>query len=56
MYNMSAAQATRFVEVANEMNERIKELGPSPIKKQKNHESGVRSQESEETEQKKEVM
>jgi len=56
MYNMSAAQATRFVEVANEMNERIKELGPNPIKKQKKQKSGVRSQESEEKEQKKEVV
>ena len=56
MYNMSAAQATRFVEVANEMNERIRELGPNPIKKQKNQESGVRIQEAEEKEQKKEVM
>ena len=44
MYNMSAAQATRFVEVANEMNERIKELGPNPIKEQK---SELRSQEKE---------
>ena len=33
MYNMSAAQGPRFVEVANEMNEKIKNLGPSPIKK-----------------------
>ena len=49
MYNMSAAQATRFVEVANEMNERIKELGPNPIKQK----SGVRSRESEEIEQEK---
>ena len=32
MYNMSAAQGPRFVEVANEMNEKIKNLGPSPIK------------------------
>ena len=35
MYNMSAAQGPRFVEVANEMTEKIKELGPSPIKKNK---------------------
>jgi coenzyme F420-reducing hydrogenase delta subunit len=35
MYNMSAAQAPRFVEVANEMIERIKALGPSPLKKSK---------------------
>jgi hypothetical protein len=32
MYNMSAAQGPRFVEVANEMTDRIKELGPSPLK------------------------
>jgi len=53
MYNMSAAQATRFVEVANEMNQRIKALGPNPIKKQ---ESGGRSQESGEKEPKQEVV
>jgi coenzyme F420-reducing hydrogenase delta subunit len=52
MYNMSAAQATRFVEVANEMNERIKELGPNPIKQK----SEVGSQKSEEKEQKTEVV
>ena len=33
MYNMSAAQGPRFVEVANEMTERIKKLGPNPIKR-----------------------
>jgi coenzyme F420-reducing hydrogenase delta subunit len=33
MYNMSAAQGTRFVEVAKEMTERIRALGPNPIKK-----------------------
>jgi coenzyme F420-reducing hydrogenase delta subunit len=32
MYNMSAGQGPRFVEVAMEMTERIKNLGPSPIK------------------------
>lgn len=32
MYNMSAADGPRFVEVAKEMTERIKALGPSPIK------------------------
>ena len=52
MYNMSAAQATRFVEVANEMNERIKELGPNPIKRK----SEVGSQKSEEKDQKKVVV
>ena len=35
MYNMSAAQGPRFVEVANEMADRIKKLGPSPIKEGK---------------------
>jgi coenzyme F420-reducing hydrogenase delta subunit len=53
MYNMSAAQGPRFVEVAQEMTEKIKELGPSPIKKQK---SEIRSQESEEKDQKIEVV
>jgi F420-non-reducing hydrogenase iron-sulfur subunit len=32
MYNMSSAQGPRFVEVAHEMTERIRKLGPSPIK------------------------
>jgi F420-non-reducing hydrogenase iron-sulfur subunit len=34
MYNMSAAMGQRFAEVATEMTERIKALGPSPIKRQ----------------------
>ena len=41
MYNMSAAQGARFVEVAQEMTERIKNLGPSPIKKGKSSEHGL---------------
>ena len=32
MYNMSAAQGPRFVEIAKEMTERIQKLGPNPIK------------------------
>ena len=32
MFNMSAAQATRFVEVATEMTERIYALGPNPLR------------------------
>jgi F420-non-reducing hydrogenase iron-sulfur subunit len=32
MFNMSAAEANRFVEVANEMSERITELGPNPLR------------------------
>lgn len=33
MYNMSAAMGPRFAEVAREMTERIRQLGPSPVKK-----------------------
>jgi len=40
MYNMSAAQGPRFVEVANEMTEKIKNLGPSPIKKRISEDAG----------------
>jgi coenzyme F420-reducing hydrogenase delta subunit len=32
MYNMSSAQGQRFAEVAREMTERIRALGPSPVK------------------------
>ncbi|OGP57769.1 MAG: F420-nonreducing hydrogenase [Deltaproteobacteria bacterium RBG_13_52_11b] len=35
MYNMSAAQGQRFAEVAREMTEKIRALGPSPIKRKK---------------------
>jgi len=31
MYNMSAADGPRFVEVANEFTQKIRKLGPSPI-------------------------
>jgi coenzyme F420-reducing hydrogenase delta subunit len=33
MYNMSAADGPRFVNVASEMTEKVKTLGPNPIKK-----------------------
>lgn len=33
MYNMSASMGPKFAEVAREMTERIKELGPSPLRK-----------------------
>ncbi len=33
MYNLSSAQGARFAEIAKEMVSRIKQLGPSPIKK-----------------------
>lgn len=32
MYNLSAAQGPRFAEIAREMTERIRNLGPSPVK------------------------
>lgn len=33
MFNMSSAQGQRFAEVAREMTERIRLLGPSPVRK-----------------------
>jgi F420-non-reducing hydrogenase iron-sulfur subunit len=35
MYNLSSAQGQRFAFIANEMGEKIRTLGPSPIKKAK---------------------
>jgi F420-non-reducing hydrogenase iron-sulfur subunit len=32
MFNLSSAQGPRFAEIANEMVDRTKELGPSPVK------------------------
>jgi coenzyme F420-reducing hydrogenase delta subunit len=32
MYNLSSSEAPRFVEIAVEMTEKIKEMGPNPIK------------------------
>ena len=32
MYNLSSGQGPRFAEIAREMTEKIRELGPSPIK------------------------
>ena len=32
MYNLSAAEGIRFAEIAKEMTERIRNLGPNPIK------------------------
>ncbi len=32
MYNLSAAMGSRFVEIAREMTEKVRELGPSPVK------------------------
>jgi coenzyme F420-reducing hydrogenase delta subunit len=33
MYNMSSAQGQRFAEIAREMTEKVRALGPSPVKK-----------------------
>jgi coenzyme F420-reducing hydrogenase delta subunit len=35
MFNLSSGQGPRFAEIAREMVDRIKKLGPSPIKMQK---------------------
>jgi len=32
MYNLSAGEGPRFAEIAREMTEKVKELGPSPIR------------------------
>jgi F420-non-reducing hydrogenase iron-sulfur subunit len=34
MYNLSAGEGPRFAEIAREMVERVKALGPSPVKTQ----------------------
>ena len=36
MYNLSSAQGQRFAAIANDMAEKIRALGPSPIKKARN--------------------
>ena len=35
MFNLSAGEGPRFAEIAVEMDERIRELGPTPIKQKK---------------------
>jgi F420-non-reducing hydrogenase iron-sulfur subunit len=44
MYNLSAGQGPRFAEIAREMTEKIKKLGPSPIRiaKQKSAQAGAK--------------
>jgi F420-non-reducing hydrogenase iron-sulfur subunit len=32
MYNLSSAMGARFAEIAAEMTEKMKELGPSPLR------------------------
>jgi len=35
MYNLSSAQGQRFAQIAQEMTEKIRALGPSPVKRAK---------------------
>ena len=48
MYNMSSAQGQRFAEVAREMTEKIRALGPSPVnqkgERRKGKGKGVKSE------------
>jgi len=46
IYNMSSAQGQRFAEVAREMTEKIRALGPSPVRI-RNSECGMRNKNSE---------
>ena len=46
IYNMSSAQGQRFAEVAREMTEKIRALGPSPVRI-RHSECGVRNKNSE---------
>jgi F420-non-reducing hydrogenase iron-sulfur subunit len=50
MYNLSAAMGGRFVEIAQEMTEKVKALGPSPVNTGQGRES-VEAQEEEENKQ-----
>jgi coenzyme F420-reducing hydrogenase delta subunit len=46
IYNMSSAQGQRFAEVAREMTDKIRALGPSPVRI-RNVERGMRNENSE---------
>jgi coenzyme F420-reducing hydrogenase delta subunit len=41
MFNLSSADGPRFAEIANDMTERIKALGPSPLRQEKRTEEGI---------------
>ncbi len=45
MYNMSAAMGPRFAAVAREMTEKIRSLGPSPLKKKQDGENREQGEE-----------
>lgn len=42
MYNLSAGQGPRFAEIAREMSEKIKQLGPTPLRKSGGSAHGVK--------------
>jgi len=42
MFNLSAGQGGRFAEIVREMDQKIRELGPSPIKLSKSKSTGSR--------------
>jgi F420-non-reducing hydrogenase iron-sulfur subunit len=48
MYNMSASQGQRFAEVAREMTEKVRKLGPNPAKKAKSIERGAEGKKEDE--------
>jgi coenzyme F420-reducing hydrogenase delta subunit len=41
MFNLSSAEGPRFAEIANEMTEKIRALGPSPLRKEEGSEERV---------------
>ncbi|MCK4389451.1 MAG: hydrogenase iron-sulfur subunit [Desulfobacterales bacterium] len=41
MFNLSSAEGPRFAEIANEMTERIKTLGPSPLRRENSTEENI---------------
>jgi len=51
MYNLSAAEGGRFAQIAREMTDRIKELGPSPIRTKGGKELKEKTEEEEESKQ-----
>jgi hypothetical protein len=53
MYNLSAAEGARFAQIAREMTDRIRDLGPSPIRTKQGKE--LREEEEAEEEEQKEV-
>jgi len=40
MYNLSSAMAQRFAQAATEMTERIRAMGPNPLRREANESTG----------------